>query len=98
MIITLEDCFVVVIRNEETRPTVIEAFASAEDRTRTLQWALSQPELANLLMRALRLEGRIDEHFDQLNTTAGGEPGDDTAWLDAWARLDPGERRRIMGS
>lgn len=90
--LNLTDCVVIVVRNGESRPEVINAFSES-----ALRWvATREPELFELIVRAMRLTGEIDETLDGLSLAAGGERGDDTAWLAAWQSVDsPEEARRL---
>lgn len=97
----LRDSIVIIIKPEESRPTV--AFVSREgvESARVVHWVTTQPPLLELLVRALRLAGGVDDVLDGLSTAAGGEPGDDQAWQRAtttWLALPASERRRLMDS
>lgn len=98
-VVDLSGCLVIVVRPEETRPLVVEVFASDLDRARLADWLGAQPELLEFVARALRLAGGHDDALDELSAVAGSAPGDDTAWLELlsrWVELTPAERRHLL--
>lgn len=84
----LRDCILIIVRNGESRPEVINVFSDEAVRWITTR----QPELLELIVRAVRLAGSDDGILDRLNVAAGGERGDDAAWLEASRRIEPDER------
>jgi hypothetical protein len=85
-----EGAIVILLRPEETRPRVICVCRPDHelDMERVVNWVHTQPDLLELLVRALRLAGVAGDVLDSIGEAAGA-PGDDEVWLELWRRHEP---------
>lgn len=61
--LALENCVVIVLRPEESKPTVLFPSGSELDAQRSIDWLARQPALLELVVRALRLAGDVDDSW-----------------------------------